>query len=325
MRTRENLVLLLVLAAAPAFAQTPTQGVAAGAVSVLAGAAIPDFSGIWGHPSFPGFEPPLSGPGPIVNKSRRPQIVGADGRPVPPTNGVLVSNFRELVGDYGNPVLKPNAAAIVKQHGEISLSGVSYPTPTNQCWPEPVPLILANVGMQMIQQADRIRILYSNDHQVRTVRMNAGHPARVTPSWYGDSVGHYDGATLVIDTIGIKTGPYPMVDWFGTPYTQALHVVERYRLLDYAAARESLEQDAKENFRLLQADAAAAPDPGYRGQVLQLRFTVEDDGVFTTPWTATITYRRSFEEWREVACAENTYGFYAGRNIAAPHADRPDF
>ena len=52
-------------------------------------------------------------------------------------------------------------------------------------------------------------------------------------SWYGDSVGHYEGDTLVIDTVGIKIGPFAMVDMYGTPYSEALHVVERYQLLDY--------------------------------------------------------------------------------------------
>jgi hypothetical protein len=50
------------------------------------------------------------------------------------------------------------------------------------------------------------------------VRMNEPHPAQVTPSWYGHSVGHYEGDTLVIDTVGVKTDrPYAMVDMYGTP------------------------------------------------------------------------------------------------------------
>ena len=99
--------------------------------------------------------------------------------------------------------------------------------------------------MEMFQQPDKITMIYATDHQVRHVRMNAQHPAQVTPSWYGDSVGHYEGDTLVIDTVGIKAGPFAMVDWFGTPQTPALHVVERYRLLDYDAAKEGLERAAK--------------------------------------------------------------------------------
>src|SRR5260370_7868055 len=123
--------------------------------------------------------------------------------------------------------------------------------------------------------------------------MNEPHPAPVTPSCYGDSVGHYEGDTLVIDTVGVKIGPFAMVDFYGTLYTEALHVVERYRLIDYEAAKEGLERDARENLRPARgADAGSAPDYSYRGKHLQLQFTVEDEGVFTMPWSATITYRR---------------------------------
>src|SRR5215471_4013461 len=67
---------------------------------------------------------------------------------------------------------------------------------------------LYNIGMQMLQQPDKITFLYSNNHEVRHVRMNQPHPAHVTPTWYGDSVGRYEGDTLVIDTVGIKIGPF---------------------------------------------------------------------------------------------------------------------
>ena len=96
-------------------------------------------------------------------------------------------------------------------------------------------------------------------------------------------------------------------------------MVERYRLLDYEAAKEGLERNAKENFRL-PPDAIpliADSDPNYRGKHLQLEFTVEDEGVFTMPWSATVTYRRGAEPWREVVCAENTRELaLAGRSAA---------
>jgi hypothetical protein len=164
---------------------------------------IPDFSGIWARLSFPGFEPPLFGPGPVTNRSRR--------------NGA--SNYDQLVGDYNNPILQPWAAEVVKKFGEMSLAGITFPNPRNQCWPGGVPYVFSNLGMQMVQQPDTITILYSDDHEVRRVRMNKPHPARVMPSWYGDSVGRYEGDTLVIDTVGIKIGPYAMIDWYGTPYS----------------------------------------------------------------------------------------------------------
>ena len=64
----------------------------------------------------------------------------------------------------------------------------------------------------------------------------------------------------------------------------------------------------------------------YRGKHLQLRFTVEDENVFTTPWSATVTYRRGFEDWQEVVCPENTRELViAGRGAAIPTAIRVDF
>jgi hypothetical protein len=322
MSRQRDLGLVAILAAAAAM---PAFGQVAG--PAIGPAAIPDFSGIWSHPSFPGFEPPASGPGPVVNKSRRPQGADVDGRTLPPANNILVSNPARLVGDYANPILKPRAAEAVKRKGEMELAGIVGPTPTIQCWPEPVPYIFNGVAMQMLQQPDKIIFLYPNDHQVRYVRMNQPHPAQLTPSWYGDSVGHYEGDALVIDTIGVKVGPFAMVDFYGTPYTEALHVVERYRLLDYEAAREGLERDVRENRRPPGgADAGAAPDYSYRGKHLQLRFTVEDDGVFTMRWSASLTYRRARETWREVVCAENMQELaLAGRDSAVPHAQKPDF
>jgi hypothetical protein len=246
----------------------------------------------------------------VVNKSRLPNGVG---------------NVNKLVGDYSNPILKPHAAEVVKKHGEISLAGVGYPTPANQCWPGGVPFVFYNIGMQLLQQPQQITILYANDHEVRHVRLNQSHPAQLKPSWYGDSVGHYEGDTLVIDTVGIKVGPFAMLDWYGTPHTQALHVVERYRLLDYEAAKESEERGARENLYIPASATGLVRNPDYKGKGLQLEFTVEDEGVFAMPWSAIITYRRPLGEWLEVACAENPHEYYAGKDSAVPRADKPDF
>ena len=216
----------------------------------------------------------------------------------------------------------------MKKHGEISIAGTPYPTPSNQCWPGGVPFVLWNIGMQMIQQPDKVTILYSNDHEIRNVRMNQSHPARVTPSWYGDSVGHYEADTLVIDTVGVKIGPLSMVDMYGTPHSPALHVVERYQLLDYEAAKAAEERGQREIWRIPGSDPGFARDLGYKGKGLQLEFTVEDDGVFTKPWSASISYRRPLSplgEWPEMVCAENPDGYYPGKHTAVPTAGKPDF
>jgi hypothetical protein len=126
-----------------------------------------------------------------------------------------VSNPLQIVGDYTNPILKPEAAAVVKKFGEMSIDHYGFHNPRNQCWPNGLPFILSANGMEMFQQPDKIIMIYQTDHQIRHVRMNAQHPAKITPSWYGDSVGHYEGDTLVIDTVGIKAGPFAMVDGSG--------------------------------------------------------------------------------------------------------------
>jgi hypothetical protein len=114
-----------------------------------------------------------------------------------------------------------------------------------------------------------------------------------------------------------------MIDWYGTPYTKALHVVERYRLIEYEAVKEAHDRHGKELARTRATGLAL--DRDYKGKGLQLQFTVEDDGVFTMPWSATITYRRSLEEWPEFVCAENLLSTYVVRQSAVPRAEKPDF
>lgn len=230
-----------------------------------------------------------------------------------------------MVGDFTNPILTPEAAAVVKGRGEEAVRGIDAPTPLNQCFPDGIPFDFAAPKVQLLQRPDKITFIIF-DVQFREVRLNQPHPARVTPSWFGDSVGHYEGDTLVIDTIGIKAGPLAMVDMFGTPHTGALHVVERYRLIDEPAAQEAQRRNAKENFLIPPGNISADLDPNYRGKHLQLEFTVEDPGMFTMPWSATVTYGRPLDSgFYEYICAENPHEYYAGRDTAVPTATKPDF
>jgi hypothetical protein len=286
-----------------------SDGVSPSTASAADAKPAPDFSGTWLHWLRPGFGPPASGPGPITNRVRR--------------NGV--SAYDQLVGDYTNPILKPRAAEIVKQHGEMSLKGVGYPTPSNQCWPAGVPYIFWNPGMQMLQEPDKVTFLYYHDHEFRQVRLNQPHPAKVEPSWYGDSVGHYEGDTLVIDTVGVKMGPFAMADMYGTPYSKSLHVVERYRLLEYDSAKAAIDRDAKVNQRYPLGVNPIDFDANYRGKHLQLEIRVEDKEVFTTPWSAVITYGRPLGQWTEHVCAENLNKFGTEQAPRVPIANRADF
>jgi hypothetical protein len=279
-----------------------------------AGAGKPDLSGIWAHPWLPGFEALASGPTALVNLART-----KEGRSIQ----------TQLVGDYKNPILKPEAAATVRKMGEQSKSHFGFHNPRNQCWPNGIPFLLSSNGQEIFDRGDHLTMIYRVDHQVRTVRMNASHPANVTPSYYGDSVGHYEGDTLVIDTIGIKPGPFAMIDWFGTPQTPALHVVERYRLVDYDQAKEGVARANKDNV-LPQFNNPPVVDFNSRGKWLQLRFTVDDPNVFAMPWSATVTFGPALrnigaDTWPEDVCAENPHKYGTEEDVQLPTAKVADF
>jgi hypothetical protein len=111
-----------------------------------------------------------------------------------------------------------------------------------------------------------------------------------------------------------------MIDLFGTPYTEKLHVVERYRLVDHEDVKDAMQRGTKENRR-----ATGPYDPDYRDKYLRVDFTIEDVGTFTTPWTAIMVYLRDRLEWPEAACAENPFGFHHAKDAELPRADTLDF
>ena len=277
---------LLTALAVPAWGQTaePSKGSAHGAAS------IPNLTGSWNHPAFPWFEPPASGPGPITNRSRWPQMPQTMGgsAAVPPTKEG-VSNYDRLVGDYTNPILRPWAAEVVKKFGEISQKGITYPNPSNQCWPEPMPFIYKQFLVLLIQKPDEVLLYYNGNGDIRHVRLNQPHRTPLTPAWYGDSVGHYEGDTLVIDTIGMNDRTF--VDNYRTPHTEKLHVVERWKMIEGGTAMEA-------------------------------SFTVDDPNTFYEPWSGVRRYRRVKQEMLEEVCAENNTQLF---DYHIPIADKPDF
>ncbi len=271
---------------------------------------VPDLSGTWARMTF-GLEPPSSGPGPLTNLTRT-----REGR----------SDGTQVVGDHNNPILKPAAAAEVRRQGEISKTGNAFPDPANQCAPQGPPWILRQQEIRLMQEKDQVTILYMLDGHVRRIRLNSTHPANVKPSWTGDSIGHYEGDTLVVDTIGMKVGPVTMSDQFGSPQSEAMHVVERYRVVPYEEAKAAFDANEKYFGRVDTANGNGVfIDFDYRGKGLQLEFKVEDPNVFTMPWGAKVTYLRAGGIWQEQVCAENTREYYDDADTKIPVADRPDF
>jgi hypothetical protein len=140
----------------------------------------------------------------------------------------------------------------------------------------------------------------------------------------GDSIGHYEGDTLVIDTVGVKIGPHTMSDRYGTPISEKFHLIERYRLIDGAEAKAAAQLHQKQN-GIFGAGGAVVVDEEYAGKGLQVEFTIDDPGVYTKPWTAKVTYRRLAGFWQEQVCAENFREYYDDKDTAVPTASRPEF
>jgi len=183
-----------------------------------------------------------------------------------------------------------------------------------------VPYVLWQLGVQLLQNKDEVTLLYVVDHQVRHVRMNQQHPAHVVPSWSGDSIGHYEGDTLVVDTVGVKYGPFSMMDQYGTPYSPALHVIERYRLIDGMVAKVAAERAMRENGGVM----GSFVDLNDTSRGLQVEVTVEDPAMFHKPWTGIVTYRPGLP-WLEYICAESPYDYVTGKNPQLPAAAKADF
>jgi hypothetical protein len=267
---------------------------------------VPDFAGNWARTTF-ALEQPDSGPGPV--RTVRLRVDGS---------------AQYNLGDEKSPILKPAAAAAVKIRNDMQVAGKDQPTPSNHCLPMVAPYVFRVQQMQMMQTKNEILILYMQDHQIRHVKLNASHPAHPTPTWYGDSTGHFEGDALVVDTIGFKVGAVAHLDSFGTPYSKDLHVVERYRLVDYETAKAAQDRVVRDSGPPA-TEQAAAIDPAYRGKGLQVRFTVEDKNYFTSSWSGAATYRKAGAAWVENVCAENIHEYYSGTETDVPRTDKPDF
>jgi hypothetical protein len=293
------------------------------AVSLTAAAAAdsaptPELSGQWGRDML-FFEPAGSGPGPVVNAIRK-----ADGTIAAREACCTILNQGGWFGDPANPILKPEAAAAVRKFGELALRGTVTPDLHNSCWPEPPPYVMSlHFGVQIVQRKDEVTLLYLLYNTVRHVRLNAVHPDHPAPSWQGHSVGWYEGDTLVVDTLGIKAAPPSTVDAFGTPHSEALHVVERYRLIDGEAAADAQSRNGAINRPNGGPYGRGPIDTDTAKKGLEVEFTVEDPNVFTTPWSGRVTYRRLIGDWPEAVCAENPH--FTGTDAAVPTALKPDF
>jgi hypothetical protein len=237
------------------------------------------------------FLPPDTGPGPVVYDTTI-KLVG--------NFQVTTGNNRAFkVGDLTNPILQPWVKEQMRKSNQEVLAGKVAFTARARCWPHGVPgFVLYPVHpIFFIQAPKEVVMVWGQDFQVRHVYLNVPHSTKPKPSWYGESVGHYEnGDTLVVDTIGLNDKSY--VDNFRTPHTTELHVVERFKLLD-------------------------------NGRGLEVNVRVEDAGAFTMPWNAVSRFRRDQRETEvplhEMLCAENNEDYFDQGLVPIPLANKPDF
>jgi hypothetical protein len=199
--------------------------------------------------------------------------------------------------DVANPNLQPWVADALKAQNERVLSGKPLQPRSSSCWPHGLPAFMRYNGPTfLIQSASEVVIIKNQSSEVRRVLLNRQHSLQPKPSWYGESIGHYEnGDTLVVDTIGLNDRTD--VDLFRTPHSPDLHVIERWKLIE-------------------------------NGREIILNVHVEDPGAFKEPYELIKHYNRVDVPWMEVACAENPIGPLGPLRQGLepiPTADRPDF
>ncbi|MDE2476629.1 MAG: hypothetical protein KGO48_16365 [Alphaproteobacteria bacterium] len=233
-------------------------------------AGVPDFSSnfagwVGNGGGGPGYENvPGAAVPPVYTDPAHPFVANGRGQPT----------FR--IADLTNPNLMPWVKQHMKQDIDEILAGKkSAFTAQSSCVPAGVPFFMGYGGpdpIVFLQTPKEVWMFWHEDNQVRRVYLNVPHSKNPRPSWYGESVGHYEGDSLVIDTIGLNAKT--VVDIYRTPHTEQLHVIERWHLID-------------------------------GGKTMEAIFTVDDAGSFYKPWTAQRHYHRVDQDFEEKICAEN--------------------
>jgi hypothetical protein len=152
--------------------------------------------------------PPAGGPGPITSDKAHPYV---------PNNYGPRSTYR--VADLSNPILQPWTIPSMKKANDEVLAGKVPFRARERCWPVGVPGFDAYSLVEpfyFYQTPEKVVVIAQNGPEVRHIYLNVTHSQDVKPSWYGESVGHYEnGDTLVIDTIGISAKSF--VDNYARP------------------------------------------------------------------------------------------------------------
>jgi len=176
------------------------------------------------------------------------------------------------------PPYKPDWAAKYQATVAASRAGKITVDPTAKCLPPGMPRTMSTpFPIEFSVEPDRVLVLFEIGGVRRIPTDGRKHPSEddLTPTFMGDSVGHWEGDTLVVDTVGLRDDT--VFDASGSSHSDKMHVIERIRLL--------------------------SPDK------LEDAMTIEDPVAFEHPWQQTHTYDRK-RDWQimEFVCEENNRG-----------------
>jgi hypothetical protein len=236
----------------------------------------------------PEWLPPSAGlRGPIPPDPQQRQHMNQDG----------AGQVTVRLGNWRDPVLKPWAAEQMRLSNEEVITGKRGLPFSAQasCYPGGVPgqLLYPAEPFYFIQTPKVVYMVWQRDHMVRRIYMTDKHSETVNPSWFGESIGHYENGELVVDTIALSTEK-SYIDNYRTPHTAKLHVVERFK-------------------------------PTADGKALEAFVKVTDPDTFNEPLNLVQRWRKVPNPLVETVCAENNEDHFGHNLFPMPRAKKPDF
>jgi hypothetical protein len=231
--------------------------------------------------------PPAGLRGPIPADPQQRQHMNQDG----------AGQVTVRLGNWRDPVLKPWAAEQMRISNEEVLTGKRGLPFSAQasCYPGGVPgqLLYPAEPFYFIQTPKIVYMIWQRDHMVRRIYMTDKHSETVKPSWFGESIGHYENGELVVDTIGLSAEK-SYIDLYSTPHTEKLHVVERFK-------------------------------PTADDKALEVFVKVTDPDTFYEPLHLVQRWRKVPNPLVETVCAENNSDRFGHNLFPIPRAKKPDF
>ena len=173
------------------------------------------------------------------------------------------------------PPLRPWAMEIYQRNRagltDPRETGLDQMDPLTYCFPLGPTRAMMLCQFQIVQLPKEVLLLFEYDSEVRRIHMDGReHPEHWPFGWMGHSIGRWDGDTLVVDTVGLNDRTW--LDRAGTPHSDQLHVVERFRRVDQ--------------------------------NTLEVEFLFEDQKAFTKPWRGKKVYQPGPEILEHVSCEE---------------------